>query len=144
MEAGLEMVRQVLSHYGKPAAEVQRFTDAVRDDLYGPMWEGGLSARYRSILGDLGPDRSTVSIEWLTVPGDSGAVERTVGDLRIRTATGAVVVAVIHGRAVDPQPGPATRLQPGDRIALLGSSEECEACRALVAVAFLPTSASPA
>ena len=144
MEAGLEMVRQVLSHYGKPAAEVQRFTDAVRDDLYGPMWEGGLSARYRSILGDLGPDRSPVSIEWLTVPGDSGAVERTVGDLGIRSATGAVVVAVIHGRAVDPQPGPATRLQPGDRIALLGSSEECEACRALVAVAFLPTSASPA
>src|SRR5687768_10098690 len=69
MEAGLEMVRQVLSHYGKSVAEVQRFTDAVRDDLYGPMWEGGLSARYHSILEELGPDRSPVSIEWFTVPG---------------------------------------------------------------------------
>jgi CPA2 family monovalent cation:H+ antiporter-2 len=136
MEAGLEMVRQVLSHYGKPAAEVQRFTDAVRDDLYGPMWEGGLSSRYRSILGELGPDRSPVSIDWFTVPGEPGG-EKTVGEMRIRSATGAAVVAVIHGRAVDPRPGPETRIHPGDRIALLGSGEECEAGRALVSAAFL-------
>ncbi|HJR53652.1 MAG TPA: cation:proton antiporter [Gemmatimonadota bacterium] len=143
MEAGLEMVRQVLSHYGKPAAEVQRFTDAVRDDLYGPMWEGGLSSRYRSILGELGPDRSPVSIEWFTVPGDSAPGERTVGELEIRTATGAAVVAVIHGRAVDPRPGPESRIHVGDRIALLGSREECEAGRELVAVAFLRPAGSP-
>ena len=144
MEAGLEMVRQVLSHFGKPAAEVQRFTDAVRDDLYGPMWEGGLSSRYHSILGELGPDRSPVSIEWFTVPGGSGPGEKTVGELEIRTATGAAVVAVIHGRAVDPRPGPESRIHPGDRIALLGSKEECEAGRDLVAVAFLQIGDPPA
>jgi CPA2 family monovalent cation:H+ antiporter-2 len=143
MEAGLEMVRQVLSHYGKPAAEVQRFTDAVRDDLYGPMWEGGLSARYRSILEELGPDQSPVTIEWFTVPGDHRSGERTVGDLEIRTATGAAVVAVIHGRSVDPRPGPETPIHAGDRIALLGSSEEREAGSELVAAAFRG-SASPA
>ena len=144
MEAGLEMVRQVLSHYGKPAAEVQRFTDAVRDDLYGPMWEGGLSSRYQSILGELGPDQSPVSIEWFTVPGGSGPGERTVGELEIRTATGAAVVAVIHGRAVDARPGPESRIHPGDRIALLGNREECEAGRDLVAVAFLQAAGPPA
>ena len=144
MEAGLEMVRQVLSHYGKPAAEVQRFTDAVRDDLYGPMWEGGLSARYHSILEELGPDRSPVSIEWFTVPGDSGTKAKTVGDLMIRTASGAAVVAVIHGRDVDPRPGPECPIRPGARIALLGTSEEREAGRGLVAAAFLPAGAAPA
>ena len=138
MEAGLEMVRQVLSHYGKPAAEVQRFTDAVRDDLYGPMWEGGLSSRYHAILGELGHG-SPVSIEWFTVPGEPGHGERTVGEMGIRTATGAAVVAVIHGRAVDPRPGPETRIHPGDRIALLGSEVECAAARDLVAAAFLQT-----
>jgi CPA2 family monovalent cation:H+ antiporter-2 len=144
MEAGLEMVRQVLSHYGKPAAEVQRFTDAVRDDLYGPMWEGGLSARYHSILEELGPDRSPVSIEWFTVPGPGGAEAMTVGGLQIRTATGAAVVAVIHGRAVDPRPGPESLIHPSDRIALLGTREEREAGRALVAAAFLPAGTAPA
>ena len=143
MEAGLEMVRQVLSHYGKPTLEVQRFTDAVRDDLYGPMWEGGLSARYHSILEELGPDRSPISIEWFTVPGAPGSAETTVGDLEIRTATGAGVVAVIHGRSVDPRPGPETLIHAGDRIALLGTSEEREAGSKLIAAAFLPTSASP-
>ncbi|HET6360827.1 MAG TPA: cation:proton antiporter [Gemmatimonadota bacterium] len=144
MEAGLEMVRQVLSYYGKPVAEIQRFTEAVRDDLYGPMWEGGLSARYHSILEELGHDRSPVSIEWFTVPGDPGSGERTVGNLDIRTATGVAVVAVIHGRSVDPRPGPETPIHPGDRIALLGSSAECEAGRVLIAAAFLPTSAPTA
>jgi CPA2 family monovalent cation:H+ antiporter-2 len=139
MEAGLEMVRQVLSHYGKSAAEVQRFTEAVRDDLYGPMWEGGLSARYESILDDLSPDHSPVTIEWLTVPGDGSRGGRTVGELEIRTATGAAVVAVIHGRAVDPRPGPDTSIHPGDRVALLGSRDECEACRGLMATAFALT-----
>jgi CPA2 family monovalent cation:H+ antiporter-2 len=144
MEAGLEMVRQVLTHYGKAVTEVQRFTEAVRDDLYGPMWEGGLSARYHSILEELGPDRSPVSIEWFTVPGAPGSGERTVGHLGIRTATGSAVVAIIHGRSVDPRPGPESPIHPGDRIALLGSSEERQVARELVAAAFLPTPAPSA
>ncbi|HET6638203.1 MAG TPA: NAD-binding protein, partial [Gemmatimonadota bacterium] len=144
MEAGLEMVRQVLTHYGKAVTEVQRFTEAVRDDLYGPMWEGGLSARYHSILEELGPDRSPVSIEWFTVPGAPGSGERTVGHLWIRTATGSSVVAIIHGRSVDPRPGPESPIHPGDRIALLGSSEERQVARELVAAAFLPTPAPSA
>jgi CPA2 family monovalent cation:H+ antiporter-2 len=135
MEAGLEMVRQVLSHYGTPPTEIQRFTEAVRDDLYGPMWEGGLSARYHAILDEIGYDRSPVSIEWMTVPdGPRGA--RTVGELEIRNATGAAVVAIIHGRTVDPRPGPESEIHAGDRVALLGTSTEREAGRELIAGAF--------
>jgi CPA2 family monovalent cation:H+ antiporter-2 len=135
MEAGLEMVRQVLFHYGTPAAEIQRFTDAVRDDLYGPMWEGGLSARYHAILDELGHDRSPVSIEWITVPQASKGA-RTVGELAIRTATGAAVVAIIHGRTVDPRPGAASEIHGGDRVALLGTSRERGAGQELITLAF--------
>ncbi|MGH7566660.1 MAG: cation:proton antiporter [Gemmatimonadota bacterium] len=141
MEAGLEMVRQVLSHYGTPAAEVQRFTDAVRDDLYGPMWEGGLSARYHAILDELGHDSSPVSIEWITVPEGSEVEARSVGDLAIRTDSGAVVVAVIHGRTVDPRPGPESEIHGGDRVALLGTSEERIAGRELIARTFTGSAA---
>jgi CPA2 family monovalent cation:H+ antiporter-2 len=135
MEAGLEMVRQVLSHYGTPPGEIQRFTEAVRDDLYGPMWEGGLSARYHAILDEIGHDRSPVSIEWITVPDGSGT-GRTVGELEVRNATGAIVVAIIHGRTVDPRPGPESEIHPGDRVALLGTSAERVAGRELLGSAF--------
>ena len=143
MEAGLEMVRQVLSRYGTPAEEIQRFTDAVRDDLYGPMWEGGLSARYHAILGELGQDSSPVSIEWFTVPGEHELEMRTVGELEVRTGSGAVVVAVIHGRTVDPRPGPESEIHGGDRVALLGAPEECLAGRKLITGAFVAGATQP-
>ncbi|HET9332180.1 MAG TPA: cation:proton antiporter [Gemmatimonadota bacterium] len=141
MEAGLEMVRQILTRYDIPAEEIARFTDTVRDDLYGPMWEGGFTARYHSILEEIG-DSSPVSIEWFTVPAGSSVEKRTVGDLEVRTGSGAVVVAVIHGRAVDPRPGPESEIHGGDRVALLGTSEERLAGRALIDAAFSPRAPS--
>ena len=141
MEAGLEMVRQILTRYDIPAEEIARFTDTVRDDLYGPMWEGGFTARYHSILEEIG-DSSPVSIEWFTVPAGSAVEKRTVGDLEVRTGSGAVVVAVIHGRAVDPRPGPESEIHGGDRVALLGTSEERVAGRALIEAAFSPRAPS--
>jgi CPA2 family monovalent cation:H+ antiporter-2 len=139
MEAGLEMVRQVLSGYGTPADDVQRFTEAVRDDLYGPLWEGGLSARYHSILEELGHERESVAIEWFVVPKGSRGVTRTIRELDVRNATGAVVVAIIHGRVVDPRPGPNSEIHGGDRIALLGAVEERTVARELIATAFSGT-----
>jgi K+/H+ antiporter YhaU regulatory subunit KhtT len=66
---------------------------------------------------------------------------RTVGELEVRGATGAVVVAIIHGRRVDPRPGPESEIHSGDRIAVLGASEERRAARELIAGAFSPADA---
>ena len=139
MEAGRERGRQVLSGYGTPAEDVQRFTDAVRDDLYGPLWEGGLSARYHSILEELGHERDSVAIEWFVVPKGPTTETRTIRELEVRNATGAVVVAIIHGRVVDPRPGPESEIHGGDRIALLGALEERLAARELIATTFSGT-----
>jgi CPA2 family monovalent cation:H+ antiporter-2 len=38
-EAGLEITRQALIHLGSSEATIQKFTDAVRDDLYSPIFE---------------------------------------------------------------------------------------------------------
>ncbi|HET6616803.1 MAG TPA: cation:proton antiporter [Gemmatimonadota bacterium] len=136
MEAGLEMVRQILSGYGTPVEDVRRFTEAVRDDLYGPLWEGGLSARYHSILEELGHERDAVVIEWFVVPRGPVEVTRTIRELEVRNATGAVVVAIIHGRVVDPRPGPESEIHGGDRVALLGAAEERVAARELITTAL--------
>jgi CPA2 family monovalent cation:H+ antiporter-2 len=132
LEAGLEMVRQVLAHYGTAPGDIQRFSDAVRDDLYGPIWEGGLSTRYQEILEELGHTRSAVGIEWVLVSDGSAAHGSTIGDLRIRTRTAAIVVAVVHGRAVDANPGPRSEIHSGDRIAILGTREQRAAGRELL------------
>ena len=38
-EAGLELARQALLHLDLPAPEVQRYTDAVRQDRYAPIYQ---------------------------------------------------------------------------------------------------------
>ena len=55
------------------------------------------------------------------LPGVSGGGGRTIGQLRLRELTGASVVSV-HRPGAEPlvNPGPALRLEAGDRIMLLG------------------------
>lgn len=131
-EAGLEMVRQVLVHYGHSTQDIVRLSDAVRDDLYGPMWEGGLADRYQRILEELGHAESAVGIGWTTVSAQHLPDETTLAELDLKVRTGAIVVAIVHGRTVDVNPGPDSPIHPGDRAALLGTTAQRRAARALL------------
>jgi CPA2 family monovalent cation:H+ antiporter-2 len=131
-EAGLEMVRQVLVQFGHSTQDIVRLSDAVRDDLYGPMWEGGLSDRYKGILEELGDAQSQVGIDWVTVSAEAVNVEATLAELGLRERTGAIVVAIVHGRSVDENPGAASPIHPGDRAAILGTVEQRRAGRAFL------------
>ena len=131
-EAGLEMVRQVLIHFGHSSQDIVRLSDAVRDDLYGPMWEGGLTDRYQSILAELGHGGAAVGIGWTTVSDRHLAEETTLAELDLKQRTGAIVVAIVHGRTVDVNPGPESPVHPGDRAALLGTTAQRRAARALL------------
>jgi CPA2 family monovalent cation:H+ antiporter-2 len=131
-EAGLEMVRQVLVHFGHSTQDIVRLSDAVRDDLYGPMWEGGLADRYQRILEELGHAESAVGIGWTTVSARHLPDETTLAELDLKQRTGAIIVAIVHGRTVDVNPGPESPLHPGDRAALLGTTAQRRAARALL------------
>lgn len=130
LEAGIEMARQVLLAYDKAPADIQAFSDALREEMYGPIREGGLSERHSKVLSNLGEPTIPVAIRWVRVPG--GAPERTIGELEIRARTGASVVAVARGRRVDANPGPDTRLHPGNRVAVLGTPEQRNAAQNLI------------
>lgn len=70
--------------------------------------------------------------EWLEVPAGSPAVGRTIGDLRIRTMTGASVVAVIRDQGSVPAPEPDFVVEGGDMLVVAGTPEGAEkACRLL-------------
>lgn len=88
----------------------------------------------------------TIEVEWVRLPEGtdpdgndpehSDLPERsllgcTIGDLQVRSETGASVLAVVRGEKVIPNPGANLRLEPGDVVGILGVSEQRAAFRVL-------------
>ncbi len=78
-------------------------------------------------LADLRYEVEGLSIEWVTMPPEGGLTGRTIGDGRIRTDTGASVVAVIRGEGSIPGPGPEFRFEAGDVVLVVGAVEAVQA-----------------
>lgn len=83
-------------------------------------------------LGDLRHEVEGLAIEWITTPAQGGMTGRTIGDGRIRTATGASVVAVIRRSQSIPGPGPDLRFEPGDIALVIGSVSSVQAAADLL------------
>ncbi len=132
LEAGLEMARQVLIAYDKSPVDIQTFSDVIREEMYGPIREGGFSKRYSEILSDLGTSQSNAAIEWIKMPSVRSHVERSIGDLEIRSRSGATVVATARGRRVNANPGAETTIRAGDRVAVLGTPKQRRAAQDLL------------
>jgi CPA2 family monovalent cation:H+ antiporter-2 len=126
-EAGLELGRQALNHLGVGAAEIQRFADEVRRELYAPLTRQGDD----DLLAQLRRVSREIETEWFRLPEADRVVGKTIGDLRIRRSTGASIVAVIRGEEVMPNPGPEVALQAGDLVGILGTPDQRAAFRAL-------------
>ncbi len=126
------MARQVLIAYDKSPVDIQTFSDVIREEMYGPIREGGFSKRYSEILSDLGTSQSNAAIEWIKVPSVRSDVERSIGDLEIRSRSGATVVATARGRRVNANPGAETTIRAGDRVAVLGTPKQRRAAQDLL------------
>jgi monovalent cation:H+ antiporter-2, CPA2 family len=118
-EAGLELGRQALNHLGVGAVEIQRFADEVRRELYAPITRQG-----DDLLAQLRRVSREIETEWVRLPEGDTVVGKTIGDLRIRTSTGASIVAVVRGEEVVPNPGPEIALRAGDLVGVLGTTEQ--------------------
>ncbi len=77
-------------------------------------------------LSDLRHEVEGLSIEWITMPVRGGLTGQSIGDGRIRTETGASVVAVIRGDRSIPGPGPELRLEAGDVVLLIGTAQSVQ------------------
>ena len=65
------------------------------------------------------------------VPPGSPAVGRSIGDLRLRSATGATVVGIRHDGRLVTNPGPDYRFAAGDEVTVVGTSDQQAAVRRL-------------
>jgi len=73
--------------------------------------------------------------EWLDVDPNSPAVGRSIGELRIRTQTGASVVAVIRRPRAVPAPEPGFVIEAGDTVVVAGTLDGVERVRDLIQTA---------
>jgi CPA2 family monovalent cation:H+ antiporter-2 len=127
-EAGLELGRQALNHLGVGVGEIQRFADEVRRELYAPITRQDADVDLLALLRRASREIET---EWVRLPEGDTVVGKSIGELRIRSSTGASIVAVVRGDEVMPNPGPEVALQAGDLVGILGTPDQRAAFRAL-------------
>lgn len=65
-----------------------------------------------------------VTTEDFLLPYQESAVNQTIRDLRLRSETGATVVAIYRGEESIPNPPPEMKLLPGDVLLLMGDKEQ--------------------
>lgn len=68
-------------------------------------------------------DIAGMTIDWVTIGADSTAAGRTVAELDLRAATGAIIVALVRGDTTIPAPGPDERIAAGDTAVVVGVAE---------------------
>jgi CPA2 family monovalent cation:H+ antiporter-2 len=127
-EAGLEMTRQALLHVNISATEIQRFTDAIRKELYAPLYQ--THHEYQTVA-QLQNAARLLEITWLTLPLDSPFIVRTIQELKIRTRTGVSVVGVIRDGELYPNPDANYQFAAGDLVAVMGNMQQLAAFQAL-------------
>ena len=84
-------------------------------------------------LGDLRHEVQGLSIEWVEMGPGAPMAGRTIGEGRIRTQSGASVVAVLRGGASRPGPGPDFRFETGDTVLVIGSHEGVSVASRIIA-----------
>jgi monovalent cation:H+ antiporter-2, CPA2 family len=120
--------------------------DGVRRELYAPI-SGEKATRYGGdrLFARLRQASQAIEVEWVRlsegqVPpekdeGESltkrGLLGHTIGDLGVRSETGASILAVVRGDEVIPNPGADLALQAGDAVGVLGTPEQRAAFRAI-------------
>ena len=69
----------------------------------------------------------------IPITPDSPAAGKLIGELRIRSESGASVVGIQREPASIINPGPDEDLRPGDELLLLGTTEQLDAASRLLA-----------
>jgi monovalent cation:H+ antiporter-2, CPA2 family len=126
LEAGLEIARQALLHLDVPAADILRYTDAVRREQYAPLYAA--NGEYPTVtrlqaVGQLLP------VEWVRLEAGSSLVQCTLEGCAVRNRTGASVVAVMRDGELQVNPPGGYLLVAGDMVAVMGKSSQLAAFR---------------
>jgi CPA2 family monovalent cation:H+ antiporter-2 len=120
-EAAIEMTTQALMRLDLPAQQILHVAGRMRRERAG---EAEASRAPHPFHKELVEVARQLDFQWVMLPPGSPMDGRRIGELRIRTVTGAVVVAVFHRGQLDANPEADYRLREGDLIAVIGTREQ--------------------
>ena len=79
------------------------------------------------MLHDLVHAAQGLEVVWLSLDGDSALVGHSIGASRVRSLTGASIVAISRNATLIPNPDASATLESGDRIAVIGTPAQVDA-----------------
>lgn len=129
LEGGLEVVRHTLLQLGFPLKEIYRYTDVVRQHHYDTQIN---TEEEHRLLHNLLDATERIEVFWLQLAPGNPLVGQTLAEANLRARTGASVVAILRDMQLMPNPKSITVFEAGDRIGLIGESEQIEAVEALL------------
>ncbi|MCB0016229.1 MAG: cation:proton antiporter [Anaerolineales bacterium] len=127
-EASLEITRQALLHFDISPTEIQKFTDAIRQKLYAPLYES--HGKYQ-MVAHLQNATRLLEVSWVSLSAGSSLVGQTIEAAKVRTLTGASIVGIIHDGQLYTNPERSYRFSKGDLVAVMGNIEQLAAFQTL-------------
>ena len=122
-ETSIEIFSRVLREYGVARDVIRRQVEAVRSDVYQMLRAPSMPHIQMSEIAEALAGAST---ETLVIGADSAARGKTIGELELRSKSGATVIAVVRDGQTEINPGPQLRIQPEDVLVLLGSPSQID------------------
>jgi len=130
-ETSLEIFVRVLEKYYIPRNIIDAQIAVIRSEGYG-IWRAGQGAR-RPSLGRISEILSAGTAQTFLVTRESPPAGKTIGELRLRTETGATIVAVVRGESSFTSPPVEFRIEPGDTLVLVASHRDMDRASAFLA-----------
>lgn len=130
LEGGLEIVRHTLLQLGFPSQEIYRYTDAVRRDHYDVALN---TEEEHRLLHELLEAANSLEVHWFRLAEENRLVGQTLAQANLRAKTGASVIAILREGYLLANPKSMAVFQVGDRIGLIGETEEMEAVEQFLA-----------
>jgi len=130
LEGGLQIVRRTLLELGLSLRKVQQYTDAVRSDKYDSAIN---TDEERHFLNELLIASDNIGLSWIPLGDNSELIGKTLVDAKLREHTGASIVAISRAAKLLPNPEPQTILMKGDVTGLIGSDEQIDKAKKILA-----------
>lgn len=121
-ETALALFERVLSIYDVPDHTIDDLADRMRLENYGFLRSAPRLTHHAA---------ATAHVKACRVSPASGVVGRSIGDLRLRSVTGATVVGIRRESRPIPNPGPEFTFAAGDEVTLVGTPDQQAAARRL-------------
>ncbi len=116
-EASLEIMRQSLTLLDVPLTKIYELTDELRQQYCSTCRIENLP---QSLLANIRKTPFLLEMSWFEVTKNNITSGKSIGDLAVRSKTGASIVGIFRNNELIPNPDSKFIFQDGDLIAIIG------------------------